>query len=606
MLTQILSSSRAGLHSAIVTRDTTDLSTYLISDVGTTFPLLALGAAVMDGTANVVVVGGVITPTVAHMDGLANVLAASADFAPGIAEMDGAASVFVTGLKLFAGAAHMDGLAQVQAASTTFAPGAAQMDGRASAVIAQSAPGAGLTEMDGAASMIAVSPNRYNLYLQDGVIGSGATSSRTGYNVGLLQKVVGNEVLRPRLHYKYTLQNTINLTRAINNRMKFVKVLRDVTITMTPSLEPHSLFHYTLTLPIEVRATPTPKWHAIMSLVQNFTVHPATIPKFIWGRILTQMLKVSAPLDATTHYWASLAQLFKLSEFEGFKLRHPITLNQTINLSHALIGGISVKLLQKFLASAAASPHIAYHLGLTSGVRVAGLVDKLFFAILTQLFTAHDTPTHAFTAIGSLNQLLAIHPTFNNKLILKIVGNIRVSPEQLVHMLYKGDSLLDGVAITALYISPEGTTTTWVVNTRTNAVTEYDHYDFRSFTQMGNRYIAAGAEGLYELDGDTDDGALIISRLMGGYLQLNEKKMFGIKGVYVAVRGGGRFYLKLISGDGREYIYELKAQPNLMTTKVKVGKGIRTTYMAFELVTEGQDFDLDSIEFIPMTSGRRV
>ena len=93
---------------------------------------------------------------------------------------------------------------------------------------------------------------------------------------------------------------------------------------------------------------------------------------------------------------------------------------------------------------------------------------------------------------------------------------------------------------------------------------------------------------------------------MGGYLQLNEKKMFGIKSAYVAIRGGGRFYLKLISGDGREYIYELKAQPNLMTTKVKVGKGIRTTYMAYELITEGQDFDLDSIEFLPMTSGRRV
>jgi hypothetical protein len=28
--------------------------------------------------------------------------------------------------------------------------------------------------------------------------------------------------------------------------------------------------------------------------------------------------------------------------------------------------------------------------------------------------------------------------------------------------------------------------------------------------------------------------------------------------------------------------------------------------LAFDLVTEGQDFDLDSLEFIPMTSGRRV
>jgi hypothetical protein len=173
-------------------------------------------------------------------------------------------------------------------------------------------------------------------------------------------------------------------------------------------------------------------------------------------------------------------------------------------------------------------------------------------------------------------------------------------------MLYRGDELLDGIEITALFVSPSGTTTTWAINTRTAAVTEYMNYDFHSFAQMGNRYIAADDEGLYELDGDTDDGDLIVSRLMGGYLQLNNKKLFGLKGVYIAMRGGGRFYLKLITGDGREYVYELRAQPNLMTTKVKIGKGINTTYLAWELVTEGQDFDLDSIEFIPMTRERRV
>jgi hypothetical protein len=263
-------------------------------------------------------------------------------------------------------------------------------------------------------------------------------------------------------------------------------------------------------------------------------------------------------------------------------------------------------LLQKFIVATTPSPAFHYHFILTSRVIAQDILEHLVKGILAELFTVHPALDRHFTANSSLAQLLTVNPALNTKLVLKIVGNIQLSPEQLVSMIYRGDPLLDGVVIDAIYISPSGTTTTWVVNTRTNAVTEYLNYDFRSFAQMGDRYIAAGAEGLYELDGDTDDGALIISRLMSGYLQLNEKKLFGIKGAYVAIRGGGRFYLKLISGDGREYIYELRAQPNLMTTKVKVGKGIRTTYMAFELVTEGQDFDLDSVEFIPMTSGRRV
>ena len=223
------------------------------------------------------------------------------------------------------------------------------------------------------------------------------------------------------------------------------------------------------------------------------------------------------------------------------------------------------------------------------------------------IFTVQPALDRQFVADSSLAQLLTVSPALTNKLVLKITGNLQITDaDTLVKMIYAGDPLLDGVVITALYISPSGTTTTWAVNTRTNAVTEYLNYDFRSVALMSNRYIAAGADGLYELDGDTDDGAAIISELMSGYFQFNEKKLFGIKGAYVAIRGGGRFYLKLMAGDGREYIYELKAQPNLMTTKVRIGKGIRTTYMAFDLITEGQDFDLDSIEFIPMTSGRRV
>ena len=37
-----------------------------------------------------------------------------------------------------------------------------------------------------------------------------------------------------------------------------------------------------------------------------------------------------------------------------------------------------------------------------------------------------------------------------------------------------------------------------------------------------------------------------------------------------------------------------------------IGKGLSARYFAFELTTPGQDFDLDSVEFIPMMRDRRV
>ena len=70
--------------------------------------------------------------------------------------------------------------------------------------------------------------------------------------------------------------------------------------------------------------------------------------------------------------------------------------------------------------------------------------------------------------------------------------------------------------------------------------------------------------------------------------------------------GNNDFYAKIIAGDGREYVYKFVSQPGLMTTKVNVGKGLRARYFQFELQSTGPDFDLDSIEFVPMMGQRRV
>ena len=601
----LLSSSRAGLGSIIV--DATGHNSNLISNVGVASYLIAPGAAQMDGAASVAVAGVAEAKGAAQMDGTSDVLMASAILHPGAAQMDGVASVVVTSHILFSGVAHMDGQASMLGASAIFASGEAHMDGRASEVVMQNVPGAGLAEYDGEASMLAKSPNIYNLYLQDNVVGGGALTLRMMYHRDLSQNIVASESTKQKLHYHVVFSNNINLFSNLSYKMRFVKVIRDTAITIAPSVELHTQWHPTLTTQIIMLPDKlTPRWHALLSLTQSLLVTPTEVDKFIWGRKLTQAIKVPASLDASTQYHVALAQLFKLLEIEAFKLRHPVALSQNIDLSQSLIGGIALKLLQKFQIATVPSPAFNYHLTLAGKIVTRDTLEHLVNALVEELFTVHDAPDRQYIAKNLLAQLVAIQPALGNKLVLKLVGNIQLSPEQLVHAIYAGDELLDGIEITALFISPQGTTTTWVMNTRTNAVTEYMNYDFHSFAQMGDRYIAADDDGLYELDGDTDDGDLIVSRLMGGYLQLNNKKLFGLKGVYIAMRGGGRFYLKLIAGDGREYVYELRAQPNLMTTKVKIGKGINTTYMAWELVTEGQDFDLDSIEFIPMTRERRV
>ena len=63
--------------------------------------------------------------------------------------------------------------------------------------------------------------------------------------------------------------------------------------------------------------------------------------------------------------------------------------------------------------------------------------------------------------------------------------------------------------------------------------------------------------------------------------------------------------LKIITGEGLTVVYSLTAD-SMQSTKIHVGKGLRTRYFAFELISTGQDFDLDTLEFVPLVVQRRV
>jgi hypothetical protein len=143
------------------------------------------------------------------------------------------------------------------------------------------------------------------------------------------------------------------------------------------------------------------------------------------------------------------------------------------------------------------------------------------------------------------------------------------------------------------------------MNTRTGAVTEYDNYAFNSFARIGDKYIGASESGLYELLGDDDAGADIVATIRSGFAQWSGTHMGSFKGMYLATRGEGDFILKVITADNKEYHYAVAAQDS-RTTKITTGKGLRARYFAFELISTGQDFNLDTIEFIPLVADRRV
>lgn len=187
---------------------------------------------------------------------------------------------------------------------------------------------------------------------------------------------------------------------------------------------------------------------------------------------------------------------------------------------------------------------------------------------------------------------------------LTLADTVALDDNEVLKLLMR-PTLQDGIEIAAGYVSPNGGITTWAVNTKNFATSEYTNYAFNSFAHMGRKYLGATSSGLYELNGNTDAGTNIIADIKSGFAQFGGSRFSSFKSAYLGMRGTGSFVLKLETGDGKTYNYAVTAK-DMQTTRVHFGKGLRARYFAFELISTGQDFDLDDIEFVPLVAQRRV
>lgn len=284
----------------------------------------------------------------------------------------------------------------------------------------------------------------------------------------------------------------------------------------------------------------------------------------------------------------------------------PIDLLESIELSVVLDALSVVVLVERLGLTDALAGAAIYARGWADTVRMSDSLLRFFGGDITESLELTDTLANQLYAIASLTESVEIEPAVSPTWLLRVDvdESVELTAEEVVSMLFQPE-LLEDVQIEAGYIAPNGSFTTWAMNARTAAVTEYRNYEFNSFAKLGDRYVAASADGLYELLGDDDDGDDIIARLVGGFMQFGGTKLSRLSAAYIAARGEGTFVLKIETADGEVYNYSVDTR-DMRSTKFHMGKGQRARYFAFELISAGQDFDLDTLEFVPVVVQRRV
>jgi hypothetical protein len=144
------------------------------------------------------------------------------------------------------------------------------------------------------------------------------------------------------------------------------------------------------------------------------------------------------------------------------------------------------------------------------------------------------------------------------------------------------------------------------MNTVNGAVTAYD-LPFVSLVTINGRCFGAGALGIFELVGDTDNGQAIAASVRTGRLDFADSHGKRATDAYVEASSAGNLDFQVVT-DSNEYSYPLGAPSvNLVNRKANLGRGIKTRRWQFGLSNaSGADFEMAGMSVLVDATARRV
>ena len=114
--------------------------------------------------------------------------------------------------------------------------------------------------------------------------------------------------------------------------------------------------------------------------------------------------------------------------------------------------------------------------------------------------------------------------------------------------------------------------------------------------------------GLFKYGGDTDNNEEIQASIKTAALSFGTAHLKRVLNVYLGVSNSGKVVIKASTDGKATTYYEItKTSENLQTQRITLGKGIVGRYWQFEIITkDNADFELESLDFLPITLSRRV
>jgi hypothetical protein len=166
-----------------------------------------------------------------------------------------------------------------------------------------------------------------------------------------------------------------------------------------------------------------------------------------------------------------------------------------------------------------------------------------------------------------------------------------------------------GVAGTgAVAVSPDDYET-WCLNVKTKGHSLYSQITINGLATLGGRLVIATGDGLFTLDGDTDDGLPIeatITSKVDNFGALEKKR---VPDVSVYGRASGLLSVGLVVEEVRSSEYQISmrnSKPGLHVKRVAIGRGLMGNNIQTTITNPGGGaFDLKEVRLLIETVSRR-
>ena len=142
-----------------------------------------------------------------------------------------------------------------------------------------------------------------------------------------------------------------------------------------------------------------------------------------------------------------------------------------------------------------------------------------------------------------------------------------------------------------------------------DAMTRYTRYPFTQIVRLGSSYYGAAADGLYLLEGDTDNGLPIEWDFE---LTQNDFQQANLKRIVSAVVGGRippltNFTLKIGERADESYSYNNAHDATVQNYRQRFGRGVRARYLSVGMnCAQGSDFEIDTLSMEVETLSRKT